>query len=111
MTNLQMEYFTQVYELGNITAAAEAAQVSRPVISRVISDLEAEFGAVLFDRVPRGVRPTAAGRAVYTLISSTLKNYRSTLTRLRDLEGAERDPLLRIGAHNTNALPVYDLLL
>ena len=111
MTNLQMEYFIQVYELGNITAAAEAAQVSRPVISRVISDLEAEFGAALFDRVPRGVRPTAAGRAVYTLISSTLKNYRSTLTRLRDLEGAERDPLLRIGAHNTNALPVYDLLL
>jgi DNA-binding transcriptional LysR family regulator len=46
---------------GSIRKAAAALHIVSSALNRRILDLEEELGAPLFERLPRGVRPTAAG--------------------------------------------------
>jgi DNA-binding transcriptional LysR family regulator len=59
----QLRYFIAVAEQGSITRAAEAALVAQPSLSQQMKALEAELGGPLLERLPTGVRLTAAGRA------------------------------------------------
>ena len=58
----QIRYFLTVAELGNLTAAASQLFVAQPALSRQIAQLESELGFALFDRNPRGVTLTSAGK-------------------------------------------------
>ena len=58
MTEKQALYYKICYEKGNIAAAAESLFVSRSVVSRMVSELEKEFGATFFKRGKNGVKPT-----------------------------------------------------
>ena len=58
----QIRYFLTIAELGNLTAAANQLFVAQPALSRQIAHLENELGFALFDRNPRGVTLTAAGK-------------------------------------------------
>lgn len=58
----QLEYFTQVAELGSFTRAANVLDVAQPVLSRHVRQLEVELGEHLLLRDGRGVRPTEAGK-------------------------------------------------
>lgn len=49
---------------GSFAAAADELSFTPSAISQQISTLEAEVGAVLFERTSRGVRPTDAGRVL-----------------------------------------------
>jgi DNA-binding transcriptional LysR family regulator len=53
-----------VAERGSLIKAAQDLAVSPPVISKAISDLEAEIGARLFDRDRHGAVPTSHGRVL-----------------------------------------------
>ena len=68
MTEKQGIYYRRCIDLGTISAAAEELFVSRSVISRMISELEAEFETKLVDRKKQGVFPTAAGTMLYNTI-------------------------------------------
>lgn len=111
MTNLQIKYYIKVFELLSITAAAEELYVSRPVISRVINELESEFNTVLFERMPRGLKPTESGVAVYKLFISTLKNYETTLERLKHIDDVKGNSLIRVGVLTTNIKLVYNMVI
>lgn len=58
-----LEAVVAVSEHGSFSDAARAMFVAQPSLSKRIKQLEAELGAALFDRTPRGVRLTAAGEA------------------------------------------------
>lgn len=59
-----LRYFIAVAETGSLTLAAERRlYTSQPSLSRQIRDLEAEVGAALLRRGPRGVELTDAGKA------------------------------------------------
>jgi DNA-binding transcriptional LysR family regulator len=58
-----LRYFVTVAELGNLARAAQQLNVAQSALSRQIQDLERELGAPLLERLPRGMRATAAGRA------------------------------------------------
>ncbi|MGW7070586.1 LysR family transcriptional regulator [Streptomyces sp. NPDC054855] len=54
----------EVAERGSLTAAAEALSMTTSAASQQMSLFEREAGQPLIERLPRGVRPTAAGAAL-----------------------------------------------
>jgi DNA-binding transcriptional LysR family regulator len=56
-----LRYFIAAGEEQHFGRAAERLHVAQPALSRQIQDLEREIGFLLFDRLPRGVRLSAAG--------------------------------------------------
>jgi DNA-binding transcriptional LysR family regulator len=75
-----LRYFVAVGEEQHFGRAAARLRVAQPPLSRQIQDLEREIGFPLFDRLPRGVRLSAAG-------SLFLKDARRIL---QDVEEAKR---------------------
>ena len=57
-----LRYFVGVGEEQHFGRAAERLHVAQPALSRQIQDLEKEIGFPLFDRLPRGVKLSAAGK-------------------------------------------------
>jgi DNA-binding transcriptional LysR family regulator len=57
-----LRYFVGVGEEQHFGRAAARLRVAQPALSRQIQDLEREMGFLLFDRLPRGVRLSAAGK-------------------------------------------------
>ena len=64
MNATQLAAFVAVAEAGGFTRGAERLMVSQPAVSLQVADLEKSLGAKLFDRLPRGVRMTAAGEVL-----------------------------------------------
>ena len=56
-----LRYFVAVGEEQHYGRAAERLHVAQPALSRQIQDLEEEIGVRLFERLPRGVKISAAG--------------------------------------------------
>ncbi|MGC4894084.1 LysR family transcriptional regulator [Micromonospora sp. DT31] len=95
-----LEVFRTVAEHGSITTAARALSFTQSAVSRQIAALEAEIGAKLFDRLPRGVALTEEGRGLLPhaeAVVNRLAEARRDLTELREL-GRGR---LRVGAFPT----------
>lgn len=81
----QLLLLIAICDEGNIHRAAEVLNVSQPAASKLLKDLENVLGVPLFDRLPRGMRPTWYGETM-------IRHARITLTSLRQA-GKEIDAL------------------
>lgn len=81
-------YADAVARYGSIRKAAAALHIVSSALNRRILDLEEEVGSPLFERLPRGVRPTAAGELYLAYVRRSI----------RELEhvGAQIDGLRRL---------------
>ncbi|HMT33238.1 MAG TPA: LysR family transcriptional regulator [Dermatophilaceae bacterium] len=84
-----LRYLTAVAQLGSVQAAAREVSISASAIDRQILMLEEDMGVPLFERLPRGMRLTAAGEL---LLDSAREAYR------RQLPGRGYRPEARIVA-------------
>jgi len=98
MTLRHFEVFVAVYDGGGMSAAARALNVAQPAVSQTIKELERGYGVLLFERLSKRLRPTAAAAGL-------IQHARHLLGQYRELERgllASRDrPLLRVGASAT----------
>jgi len=60
----QLLLLVALAEEGNIHRAAQVLNMTQPAASKLLKDLEDVLGVSLFDRLPRGMRPTAYGEAM-----------------------------------------------
>ena len=68
----QLRYAVAIADAGTFTAAAESVRVSQSGVSLQVAKLERELGVALFDRSPRRVELTAAGRTLLPLMREAL---------------------------------------
>ncbi|PBK53546.1 LysR family transcriptional regulator [Pseudomonas syringae pv. actinidiae] len=90
-----MQVFVKLAELGSFTKVAEAMQVGRPHVTRIIQDLEASLDVRLFQRTTRSVKLTAEGQRFYERVKSNLADLAET-TSMFDRNGSTLRGRLRI---------------
>lgn len=83
-------YLEAVAEHGSIQAASRALGIAASAIDRHIKSLEDANRAPLFERLPRGMRPTAAGEAMVVMARRWRSDAERLETDLQEMRGHER---------------------
>lgn len=85
-----LRYFLAVGRLGSIRRAADELNVSASAIDRQILNAEAELGLPLFERLPTGLRLTAAGEMMMASGVQWQQDLAGLRARVEDLRGLKR---------------------
>jgi len=85
-----LRYFMAVGRLGSIRKAADELNVSASAIDRQILNVEADIGTPLFERLPTGLRLTAAGEIMMAAGGRWQKNMVDVRAQIEDLRGLKR---------------------
>jgi DNA-binding transcriptional LysR family regulator len=101
LSTVWLRAFLEVARHGSFTGAARTLGWTQSAVSRQVASLEAALGGgPLFDRLPRGVRLTEAGRLLVPYaetVAAALHDARRDLDTLREAAGGR----LRFGAFAT----------
>jgi DNA-binding transcriptional LysR family regulator len=90
----------EVAARGSFSAAADRLGYTQSAVSRQVALAERAAGATLFDRMPRGVRLTDAGRLVLRHADAVVAELGAARHELDDL-AAQAPERLRVGAFST----------
>ncbi len=85
-----LRYFLAVGRLGSIRKAADELNVSASAIDRQILNVESELGMPLFERLPTGLRLTAAGEIMMAAGGRWTKSLAEVRAQIEDLRGLKR---------------------
>jgi len=97
-----LRYFIAEGEEEHFGRAAERLSIAQPALSRQIQDLEKELGFALFERLPRGVKLSAAGKLYLSDARRILQElHEATLRAERVASG--KAGTLRVGFGETQA--------
>lgn len=94
--------FVRTVEYGSFTKAAELLNYSQSGISRMINDLEKEWGVSLLERGRSGVRLTSDGLKLLPFAKSVCNEYQKLQTQVEELNGLQSG-LIRIGTFSSVA--------
>lgn len=86
----QLHYFVTLAAERNFNRAAERLNMAQPPLSRSIRELEAEFGAVLFDRGSRPLRLTPVGMLFHEQAQQVLARVESMGAMMKAATAVER---------------------
>jgi DNA-binding transcriptional LysR family regulator len=75
---------------GSIRKAADALHIVSSALNRRILDLEEDLGSKLFERLPRGVRPTAAGEIFIDYVRRSMRELEQVGAQIEGLRGLLR---------------------
>ncbi|MBE7418731.1 MAG: LysR family transcriptional regulator [Ideonella sp.] len=89
-----LRYLDEVARSGSIRAAGDRLHVAPSAINKHLLLLEEEIGEPLFERLPRGLRPTPAGEILIAHVRRTMKDYREVEAEIRDLKTLQRGEVI-----------------
>jgi len=89
-----LRYIDEVARSGSIRAAGERLHVAPSAISKHLLLLEEQIGEPLFERLPRGLRPTPAGEILLAHVRRTMLEYRQVEAEIRDLQTLQRGEVI-----------------
>lgn len=91
-----LRYFVAVGEEEHYGRAADRLRLAQPALSRQIQDLESELGFKLFERLPRGVKLSDAGKTFLEEARRILQEVDEATSRARRVARGESGTL-RVG--------------
>ncbi len=95
-----MKTFTAVVEAGSFVGAMDATGLSKPAVSRHVTELEAHLGTRLLQRTTRRLSVTGEGQAFYQRCKEILLAVEEAEAEMGS-SAAQAQGLLRIGAPQT----------
>jgi DNA-binding transcriptional LysR family regulator len=116
MVNLEWyRSFVEVYRVGTVSGAAEVLHLTQPAVSQHIAALESALGTSLFQRMPRRMLPSEAGKRLYNQVAVAIESLESIPLKTAL---ADAPLLIRLGApadffgeHILRRLPVNEQIL
>lgn len=100
ITLRQLKAIAQIAKYGKIVIAAKHLGLTAPAVTLQLKAFEDEVGLAIFDRVPEGMRPTAAGLAAIELARAVDEQFLVFSDRVDALKGV-RAGHLRLGVVST----------
>ncbi len=85
-----LRYVDEVARRGSIRQAAEYLHVAPSAVDRRIHDLEYELGTPIFERLPRGMRLTAAGELFMHYVRESRAELERVRSQIEALKGLRR---------------------
>ncbi len=95
--------FVKTVEKGSFTAAAESMNYAQSSISKMIADLEREWGMTLLERSKTGVCPTSFGLQMLPMVRKLLHEYDNLEGQVNRINGLETG-VVRIGTFASVAI-------
>ncbi|UOM33134.1 LysR family transcriptional regulator [Acuticoccus sp. I52.16.1] len=87
---LTLDLIEAVAKAGSIRKAAEVMNLTSSALNRRLQAFEEEFGTPIFERLPQGVRPNAAGELILKHIRAQRADLHMVRTQVDDLVGVRR---------------------
>ncbi len=105
MDNPLLKYlaFVRTVERGSFTRAAQELNYAQSSISKMVADLENEWGMTLLERGKSGVRLTSAGEQVLPFLRKVLNDHRELEGQICRMNGIETG-VVRIGTFASVAI-------
>lgn len=94
--------FIKAVEYGSFTKAAEALNYTQSGVSRMISDLETEWGVTLLERGRTGVRLTSDGLQLLPMLQRICNEQEMLMRQVDNLHGMQSG-MIRIGTFSSVA--------
>ncbi|MGF6950475.1 DNA-binding transcriptional LysR family regulator [Neobacillus sp. B4I6] len=94
--------FVKAVEFGSFTKAAEALDYTQSGISRMINDLETEWGVFLFERGRAGISLTSDGLKLLPQLKRICNEHEILMTQIEDLHDMQSG-MIRIGTFSSVA--------
>ncbi|HWK24669.1 MAG TPA: LysR family transcriptional regulator [Ureibacillus sp.] len=94
--------FVKAVEYGSFTRAAESLNYTQSGVSRMINDLESEWGILLFERGRSGITLTSDGLKLYPQLKRVCNEHEMLMIQIEDLHDIQSG-IIRIGTFSSVA--------
>ncbi|MCQ9156957.1 LysR family transcriptional regulator [Acidomonas methanolica] len=85
-----LRYFLAVARYGSIRRASDELRIAASAVDRQLLQGEAALGVALFERLPSGMRLTAAGETLYAHALRWAREFDDVTRQIEDLKGLRR---------------------
>ncbi len=105
MENLLLKYlaFVKTAEEGSFTRAAQTLNYAQSSVSKMVADLEREWGMTLLERSKNGVRLTSAGEQIMPFLRKVINDHQELEGQICRMNGIETG-IVRIGTFASVAI-------